>query len=147
MIREVKGTRPWGCSRKRVPKCLKGPITIYTTFAIAKNSPREVKRAHLVYIGSPKSHPGNEIDGARRGRSLPVSHGFSSHAQKWPDPCQRYTKNPRYTYIHVVGWCIRWCTSNLKPWWHTKSWNFKYLSLQLWPWHACQVCQRLDHLS
>ena len=72
MIPEVRGTSPWGPSRKRVPKCLKGPETTYTTIAIAENSPREVKRAHFRYtLGLPGSHPGNGINGARRGRSLP----------------------------------------------------------------------------
>ena len=73
------GTRPWGPSRKRVPKCLKGPKPIQL-LQLLKNSPREVKRAHFRYIlGPPRSHPGNGIYGARRGRSLPVPPGFSSH--------------------------------------------------------------------
>ena len=39
MIPEVVvggGTRPWGPSRKRVPKCRKGPKTTYTTISIAE---------------------------------------------------------------------------------------------------------------
>ena len=36
MIPEVEGTRPWGPSRKRVPKCIKGPKTTYTTIAVGK---------------------------------------------------------------------------------------------------------------
>ena len=42
---------------------------------LKKNSPREVKRErdHFRYIlVPPGSHPGSEINGARRGRSLPV---------------------------------------------------------------------------
>ena len=81
MIPEVEGTRPWGAPRKRVSKCIKGPKTTYTTIAVAeKNSPKEVKRAHFRYILGPRSHPGDGINGARRGRSLPVHPGFSSHA-------------------------------------------------------------------
>ena len=73
MIQELGETRPWGPSRKRVPKCLKGPKTTYTTIEIAENSPKRSKKGpFLSYIGSPRSHPGNGINGARRGRSLPV---------------------------------------------------------------------------
>ena len=62
-----------GAPRKRVPKCLKGPKTTYTTMQLLKNSPREVKRAHFRYVlGPPWSRPGNGIYAARRGRSLPV---------------------------------------------------------------------------
>ena len=80
MIPEVEGTRPWGPSRKRVPKCLKGPKTTYTTIEVAdKQSKRSKKGPFSLYIRSPRSHPGDGITGARRGRSLPVHPGFSSH--------------------------------------------------------------------
>ena len=80
MIPEVEGTRPWGPSRKRVPKCSKWPKTTYTTVAIAgKQSKRGKKGLFSLYIGPPRSHPGDGINGARRGRSLPVHPGFSSH--------------------------------------------------------------------
>ena len=73
MIPEVEGTRPWGPPRKRVPKCLKGPKNTYTIIKIAeKQSKRSKKGPFSLYIGSPWSHPGNGIYGARRGRSLPV---------------------------------------------------------------------------
>ena len=75
MIREVGGggTTPWGPSRKRVPKCPKGPKTTYTTIAIAEKQCKRSKKGPFCYIlGSPGSYPGNEINGARRGRSLPV---------------------------------------------------------------------------
>ena len=36
MIPEVEGTRPSGPSRKRVPKCVKGPKTTDTTIRIAE---------------------------------------------------------------------------------------------------------------
>ena len=52
MIRHVGRTRPWGPSRKRVPKCLKGPKTTYTTFAFAKKHSRS-KRAHFVIYWVP----------------------------------------------------------------------------------------------
>ena len=72
MIPEVEGTRPWGPPRKRVPKCLKGPKTTYTTIEIAeKQSMTSKKGPFSLYIGSPWSHPGNGICGARRVRSLP----------------------------------------------------------------------------
>ena len=83
MIPEVEGTRPWGPSRKRVPKCIKGPKTIYTTIAVAeKQSKRSKKGPFSLYIRSPRSHPGDGITGARRGRSLPVHPGFSSHGPR-----------------------------------------------------------------
>ena len=59
--------------RKRVAKCLKGPKNTYTTIAIAeKQSKRSRKGPFSLYVGPPGSHPGNGIDGARKGRSLPV---------------------------------------------------------------------------
>ena len=83
MIPEVEGTRPWGPPRKRVPKCLKGPETTYTSIAIAeKQSKRSKKGPFSLYLGSPWFHPGNGIYGARRGRSFPVPPpppGFSGH--------------------------------------------------------------------
>ena len=69
MILEVEGTRLWGPPRKRVPKCLKGPKTTYTTIELAeKQSKRSTKGPFSLYIGSPWSHPGNGICGARRER-------------------------------------------------------------------------------
>ena len=81
MIPVVEGTRPWGPSRKRVPKCLKGPKTTYTTIAVAeKQSKRSKRDPFSLHIGTtPRSHPGNGINGARRGRSLPIHPGFFSH--------------------------------------------------------------------
>ena len=79
------GTRTWGPSRKRVPKCIKEPKTTYTTIAVAeKRSKRCKKGPFLLYIGAPGSHPGDGINGARRGRSLPVHPGFSSHDYHTP---------------------------------------------------------------
>ena len=84
MIPEVEGTRSWGPWRKRVPMCIKGPKTTYTTIAVAeKQSKRSKKGPFSLYIGFPRSHPGDGINGARRGRSLPEHPGFSSH--DWPD--------------------------------------------------------------
>ena len=81
MIPEVEETRPWGPWRKRVPKYVKGPKTTYTTIAVAeKQSKRSKKGPFSLYIGSPRSHPGDGTTGARRGRSLPVHTSFSSHA-------------------------------------------------------------------
>ena len=77
------GTRPWGPSRKRVPKCLKGPKTFYTTITNAeKQSKKSKKGPFSLYLGSPGSHPRTGINEARRGRSLPVPPPprFSSHA-------------------------------------------------------------------
>ena len=51
----------------------KGPKAPMQLLQLLKNSPRDIKRAHFRYIlGPPGSHPGNGINGARRGRSLPV---------------------------------------------------------------------------
>ena len=57
MIPEVEGTRPWGPPRKKVPKCLKGPKTTYTTNAIAEKQAKRVKRAHFRYILGPPVPP------------------------------------------------------------------------------------------
>ena len=73
MIPEAEGTRPWGPSRKRALECLKSPKTTYTIIAITeKQFKRNKKGPFSLYIGSPRSHTGNGISGARRGRSLPV---------------------------------------------------------------------------
>ena len=54
MIPEVEGTRPWEPSRKRVPKCIKGPKTTYTTIAVAeKQCKRGKKGPFSLYIRSP----------------------------------------------------------------------------------------------
>ena len=77
MIPEVEGARPWGPSMRRVPKCLKEPKTTYTTIAVAeKQYKRSKKGPFSLYIGSPGSHPGNDINEARGegpSRSTPVS--------------------------------------------------------------------------
>ena len=76
MIREVGGGGglglggPRGQGSSSVSKGPKPPIQL---LQLLKNSRREVKRAHFViYWVPPGSHPGNGINGARRGRSLPV---------------------------------------------------------------------------
>ena len=63
-----------GGPEKKVLKCLKGPKTTYTTIAIAeKQSERSKKGPFSLYIGPPPGfHPGSEVNGARRGRFLPV---------------------------------------------------------------------------
>ena len=49
MIPEVEGTRPWGPSRKMVPKCIKGPKTTYTHTAVAeKQSKKSTKGPFLL---------------------------------------------------------------------------------------------------
>ena len=56
MIPEVRGggTRPWEPPRKRVPKCLKGPKTTYTTIEIAENQSKISKKGPFsLYIGPP----------------------------------------------------------------------------------------------
>ena len=53
MIREVGcggGTRLWGPSRKRVPKCLKGPKTTYNSIAIAGKQSKISKKGPFCYI-------------------------------------------------------------------------------------------------
>ena len=99
MIPEVEGTRPWGPSRKRVPKCLRGPKTTYITIAVAeKQSKRSKKGSFSLYIGPPGSHPGNEIIGARRGRSLPVL-----PPPRFLQPCIREAYKGRYIFAHRIG--------------------------------------------
>ena len=81
MILEVEGTRPWDPRGKGSLSISKGPKPPIQLLQLLKNSPREVKRAHFRYIlGPTRSHPGDGITGARRGRSLPAHTGFSSHA-------------------------------------------------------------------
>ena len=53
MIPEVEGTRPWGPPKKRVPKCLKGPKTTYTTIVNAEKQSKRSKRTHFSYILGP----------------------------------------------------------------------------------------------
>ena len=68
---------------KRVPKCLKGYNTTYTTIAIAEKQSKRSKKGPFCYILGPSwVPPRNGINGARRGRSFPVPPpppGFSSH--------------------------------------------------------------------
>ena len=77
MIPEVEGTRPWGPSRKRVPKCLKGSKTTHTTIAVAeKQSKRSKNDPFSLHIGSPG--PTQEMKSMGPGgegpsRSTPVS--------------------------------------------------------------------------
>ena len=78
MIPEVEGTRPWGPSRKRVPKCIKGPKTTYTTITVAeKQSKRSKKGPFSLYILGPPG-PTQEMElmgpgGEGPSRSTPVS--------------------------------------------------------------------------
>ena len=66
------GTRPWGPRGKGSRSVSKGPEPPIQLLQLLKNSQREVKRAHFVIYWVPGSHPGSGINGARRGRSLPV---------------------------------------------------------------------------
>ena len=55
--------------------------TTYATIAVAeKQSKRSKVDQFSLYIRSPGSHAGNGMNGTRRGRSLPVHPGFSSHS-------------------------------------------------------------------
>ena len=53
MILEVEGTRPWGPSRKKAPKCLKGPKTTNASMAVAEKQLREVKGLIVVIYWVP----------------------------------------------------------------------------------------------
>ena len=65
-------TRFWGPRGKGSPSVSKGPKPPIQPLQLLKNSPREEKRAHFRHtLGPPGSHPGNGINGVRRGRSLP----------------------------------------------------------------------------
>ena len=84
MIPEVEGTRPWGPRGKGSPSVSKGPKPPIQLLQLLKNSSKEVKRAHFRYIlGPPGSHPGDGINGARRGRSLPVSPAMPIFREKF----------------------------------------------------------------
>ena len=75
MTPEVGGLGLGGPRGKGSPSVSKGPKPPIQLLQMLKNSPREVKRAHFRYIylwGSPGFHPGNIINGVRRGRFLPV---------------------------------------------------------------------------
>ena len=47
------GTRTWGPSRKRVPKCLKGPKTTYKNIAIAEKQSKRSKNGPFCFILGP----------------------------------------------------------------------------------------------
>ena len=51
------GTRPSGPSRKRVPKCLKGPKTTYRTILIVGKQSKRSERAHFVIYWVPRVPP------------------------------------------------------------------------------------------
>ena len=51
MIPKVEGTRPLGPSRKRVPKCIKGRKTTYTTIAVAEKQSKRSKKGPFPYTG------------------------------------------------------------------------------------------------
>ena len=77
MIPEVEGTRPWGPSRKRVPKCIKGPKTTDATIAVTEKQSKRSKSAHFRYILGPPG-PTQEMELMRPGgegpsRFTPVS--------------------------------------------------------------------------
>ena len=78
MIPEVEGTRPWGPPRRRVPKCLKGPKTTYTTIA-EKQSKRSEKGPFSLYIGSPLVPPRKWNLWGPEGKVPPGPPGFSGH--------------------------------------------------------------------
>ena len=77
-----RGLSLGGPRGKGSPSVSMGPKLFVQLLQLLKNSPREVKRAHFRYIlgPPPRSHPGDGVNGARRGRPLPVHPGFSSHA-------------------------------------------------------------------
>ena len=64
------GTRPWGPSRKRVPKGLKGPKTSYTTIAIAEKRSKWSKKGPFRYIFGPPG-PTQELELIRPGGEGP----------------------------------------------------------------------------
>ena len=77
MIPEVEGTRPWGPSRKRVPKYIKGPKTTYTTIAVAeKLSKRSKKGPFSLYMGSFPVPPRRWNYWGPEGKVLPGPHRF-----------------------------------------------------------------------
>ena len=58
------GTRPWGPSRKKVPKCLKRLKTTYTTIEIAENQSKRSKIGPFsLYIWSPGPNQEMELMG------------------------------------------------------------------------------------
>ena len=80
IIPEVEGTSPWGPSRKRVLKCLKGPKTTYTTIAIGEKQSKRSKRAHFVMYRVPRVPPRTKWNSwGPEGKVPPGSPGFSSH--------------------------------------------------------------------
>ena len=84
MVREVGGLGlggPRGKGSQVSQRAQNHPIQL----AIAKKQSKRSKKGPFCYIlGPPGSHPGNGINGARRGRSLPVPPGFSSHGRYIP---------------------------------------------------------------
>ena len=97
MIPEVEGLDLGGPRGKGSLSVSKGPKPPIQLLQLLKNSPRERKGAHFRYIlGPPGSHPGDGITGARRGRSLPVHPGFSSHPAGGT-PCHRHGRVNNHT--------------------------------------------------
>ena len=80
MISEVELTRPWGggVRGKGSPSVSKGPKPPIQLIEVAKNSPREVKRAHFRYILGPPG-PTQEMELMGPGGEGPSRSGFSSH--------------------------------------------------------------------
>ena len=92
MIPEVEGTRSWGAPSKRVPTCLKGPKTTYTTIAIAeKQSKRSKKGLFRFTLVPPDPIQEMEFMGPGGERSHLVPHGFSGHAPT-PTHARTYQK-------------------------------------------------------
>ena len=77
LFQRWRGLGLGGPSRKRVPKCIKGPKTTYTTIAVAeKQSKRSKKGPFSLYIRSPGPTQEMELLGPRGegpSRSTPVS--------------------------------------------------------------------------
>ena len=87
VIPEVEGTRPRGPSRKRVPKCLKGPKTTYTTIAIAEKQSKRSKKCHFRYILPPPG-PTQEMEFMGPGGEGP------SRSPQFFQPCAPHSPSP-----------------------------------------------------
>ena len=91
----MEGTRPWGPSRKKVPKCIKGSKTTYATIAVAeKQSKRSKKGPFSLYIRSPPVPPRRWNYWGPEGKVPPGPPRFLQ-------PCTKLALSLRATMSHI----------------------------------------------
>ena len=145
MIPEVDGTRSWGPSRKRVPKCIKGPKTTYTTIAVAEKQSKSSKKGPFsLYRYWVPPGPTKEMEllgpgGEGPSRSTPVSPAMSVWSGSYGSSCDAYNTSavPLRSWLLDVavlefmsfgGPTYLWSWSLWTSWY---SWFWRYRSLEV----------------